>query len=87
MPRIVDSLYRGEVRAMSVQNALRFIQRCRQDEGLRARIQAVDPRTGLEGLVPLGTETGLPFSIDEMREAYRQEWIMRWLHQTRQAED
>lgn len=66
---------------MSVQNALRFIQRSRLEEPLRAKVQAVEPRAGPEALVELGAEVDLPFSADELREAHRQDWIMRWLHQ------
>ena len=67
--------------AMSVQNGLLFIQRCRRETDLRAQVQAADPRAGLEALVEMGVGAGLLFSAADLREAHRQDWIMRWFHQ------
>jgi hypothetical protein len=65
---------------MSVQDALHFIHKARQDEALTHRLHALGCRIDLESLVMLGTEAGLVFTIEEFQMAYKHDWAMRWFH-------
>lgn len=67
---------------MSLQNALQFIRRAREDEALKIRIQALGGQADLEGLARIGAEAGMAFTVEELQEAFRQDWAMRWLHFT-----
>ena len=62
---------------MSVQNALRFIAAVREDPELRKRIEQLGLDVSLDDLVGLGAERQLPFTPEEMQQAYRYDWSMR----------
>jgi hypothetical protein len=64
---------------MSVQIALQFIQQLRADQGLKNRLLALDDSHNLERFVKLGSEVGLPFTVDELKAAHKHDWTMRWL--------
>lgn len=65
---------------MSLQNALQFIKRVREDETLKRRIEALGRAADLEELAKLGAETGLTFTAEELQQAFKSDWAMRRLH-------
>jgi predicted ribosomally synthesized peptide with nif11-like leader len=64
---------------MSMQHALQFIQRARQDENLKRQIQALDYDSSVECLVALGAKAGLVFTVAELQTAHKHDWGMRWV--------
>ena len=67
---------------MSTKAAFQFIQSIRsQDTALKERVgQDAD----LDHLVQIGAEAGFEFTAEELREAYKHHWAMRWhLYQSR----
>ena len=54
---------------MSVENALVFIKLAERERGLRAEIGQLKGRAALDGLVSLGVQHGLDFSVAEYRAA------------------
>jgi predicted ribosomally synthesized peptide with nif11-like leader len=68
---------------MSVQVALRFIRQIRQDEGLWQAVSALgkDPLSGvaMEDLVAVAAAAGFEFRAEDLREAHRIDWAMRWV--------
>jgi predicted ribosomally synthesized peptide with nif11-like leader len=63
---------------MSIQEALHFMRKVREDEGLRSRAEALVRGGDLEELVRLAGEAGYPFTVDDLRAAFKHEWAMRW---------
>ena len=64
---------------MSVQTAFQFIQQLRSPEGLKNRLVAQGSSPDLEIFVKLGAEIGLAFTVEELLEAHKRDWAMRWL--------
>jgi hypothetical protein len=64
---------------MSVQTAFQFIQQLRSPEGLKNRLVAQGSNADLESFVKLGAEVGLAFNVEELEEAHKRDWAMRWL--------
>ena len=62
---------------MSVQNALHFIQKVGQNQTLKEKIRAMGADADLEDIVKIGAETGLDFSVEELRAAFARDWSMR----------
>ena len=54
---------------MSVENALAFIKLAERERSLRAEIGALKGRAAIDGLVSLGAQRGLTFSVEEYRQA------------------
>jgi predicted ribosomally synthesized peptide with nif11-like leader len=65
---------------MSIQTALRFVQKVREDEGLRSRFQVLGQEADLESLVQIGAEAGFEFTAHELQAAFKHDWAMRWVH-------
>ncbi len=75
---------------MSVQTALQFIQKIRQDESLRRRVQALGRAADLESVVTLGEAAGYSFTVADLQTAFKHDWAMRWIHygaSAKQAEE
>jgi predicted ribosomally synthesized peptide with nif11-like leader len=65
---------------MSLQNALQFIKRVREDETLKRRIEALGRAAGLEELAQIGAEAGMTFTAEELQQAFKNDWAMRRLY-------
>jgi Nif11 domain len=65
---------------MSVQTALQFIRRSREDKALQSKIQALGTAADLDGLVEIGAEVAITFTVEELQAAFRHDWRMRWMH-------
>lgn len=63
---------------MSVQVALQFIQQVRKDESLKSQLQVLSGNVDLETLVKIGNEAGFTFTSQDLQNAYKQDWAMRW---------
>ncbi len=64
---------------MSIQTALQFIQKVRQEEQLKNQIQALEGGAGLADLVSIGAATGFIFTAAELQQAHKHDWAMRWI--------
>lgn len=64
---------------MSEQAALDFIAASRNRPDLREAIRTRDTDRSLDELVRIGREAGFIFSSDDLRAAFRHDWIMRYL--------
>ena len=64
---------------MSVQAALKFIHRIRQDDALCERVRARGGKGDLDQVAAIGAEAGFEFSVDELRQAFKHDWTMRWI--------
>jgi hypothetical protein len=64
---------------MSIQNALTFIRRAREDETLTVRLRSQGHNLDLQYVITLAAQGGLTFSEQELREAFSHDWAMRWL--------
>ncbi len=54
---------------MSVENAIVFLKLAERERGLRAEIGALKGRAAIDGLVALGAQRGLAFTVEEYRKA------------------
>lgn len=63
---------------MSTQSALTFIQRIRQPDNA----QYLSELTQLQDAVIIGEKWELTFNVAELQQAYRQDWMMRWVKHT-----
>lgn len=64
---------------MSIKTALKFMQQARENESLRAQLQALGHAATLEDVIRLGAEAGYDFSTEEIRTAFKHDWGMRWM--------
>jgi predicted ribosomally synthesized peptide with nif11-like leader len=64
---------------VSVQAALQFIRRVRQDGQLADRVRALGPEATLDQLVSIGTEAGYDVTADDLRRAHAHDWSLRWI--------
>jgi hypothetical protein len=64
---------------MTIETAYRFMDRSRSDERVRERIALLGADPSLEDLVQLAQSLGMCFSAQDLREAFRQDWTLRWL--------
>lgn len=65
---------------MSLEQALHFLSRVRNDQLLCARIIDEQDEITTDELVAIGNEQGYLFSDVELAQAYRHEWTMRRMH-------
>jgi predicted ribosomally synthesized peptide with nif11-like leader len=65
---------------VSVQSALRFIQQVRRDAALKSQVESLGPASELEPLLQIGRQAGFAFTDAELRQAFKHDWSMRWLH-------
>jgi predicted ribosomally synthesized peptide with nif11-like leader len=65
---------------MALQAALRFIQAIREEERLQRRVRALGHTADLSAVVQLGAQAGFEFTAEELRTAFKHDWVMRWLH-------
>jgi predicted ribosomally synthesized peptide with nif11-like leader len=63
---------------MSLQTALKFIQRVRSDETLKRAIAGDGDESSLERVVQLAAAEGFTFTVEELRQAHKYDWGMRW---------
>jgi len=63
---------------MSVQTALKFIQRVRSDEALKRTIAGNGQEKSLERVMQLAAAEGFIFTVEELRQAHKYDWGMRW---------
>ena len=64
---------------MSLTAAHAFIRQVAEDAALRMGVQKLGQGATLEALVALGADAGLDFDARTLREAWRQDWLLRWL--------
>lgn len=65
---------------MSVQTSLTFFDAVRRDPALRAQLAALGPAPDLRALLELARSSGHACSPEDLHEAFREDWRMRWLH-------
>lgn len=65
---------------MAIQTALHFIQRVREDNDLQYRIEILGEEEVLEEIVQHASTLGFNFSVDDLVEAHKHDWSMRWAH-------
>ena len=65
---------------MSVNDAMQFIARVRNEENLQAELRELGIDPDLSQVAALGERLGLNFSIAELRSAFGYEWTMRSIH-------
>ena len=56
-----------------------FIRAVRADSNLRTKISALGPDPSLEDIVRLAATAGHAVEGETLREAYGQDWALRWL--------
>ncbi|MFP5456028.1 Nif11-like leader peptide family natural product precursor [Rhizorhabdus sp.] len=66
---------------MTVQNALLFLAAARQDGVIRSCLAAQQDNPGV--LCSLAREHGLDFGADELQQAFRHDWALRALRESR----
>jgi predicted ribosomally synthesized peptide with nif11-like leader len=64
---------------VSVQTALRFIGRVRNDPALADRIRALGPDPELVEIARIAAEAGFELTAEDLRTAYRSDATLRWL--------
>jgi hypothetical protein len=62
------------------QAALGFLKELREDPAVRESVADRQADLSPEDLVALGASLGWRFDAQELREAFRQDWLLRWLH-------
>jgi hypothetical protein len=65
---------------MSVQHALQFIARVREDAQLKEEIRQLGIDPELSAIVAIGARIGMRFTVEELRKAYGYEWNMRGIY-------
>jgi predicted ribosomally synthesized peptide with nif11-like leader len=65
---------------MSVQTAMQFIRKVREDESLRDQLKALGQAAELESVVQIGAAAGFDFTIEDIRTAFKHDWAMRWVY-------
>lgn len=71
---------RTTVVSVSTKHALRFLQRLREDPVTRGKLMPLQEDANMDALVRMGAELEYPFDTRELREAFRHDWTMRWVH-------
>lgn len=66
-----------EAGKMSIKSAMDFIQKIGDDDRLKHEIQVTDKSNGLEAIVKIGEQSGLFFTMDELRAAFAGDWRIR----------
>lgn len=57
--------------------ALRFLAVARCDAAVRARLAALDPNDGIDGVVAVAADAGFVFRPAELRTAFLYDWGLR----------
>lgn len=70
---------------MSTQQALLFLKEMRGNEHLRSTLKARQQVLRLEDIVAAGGAHGFVFDVSHLREAFRQDWAFRTLHERRKG--
>jgi hypothetical protein len=63
--------------AAGVARALEFLRRVREDPALAAQAEQIVADDGLGPVLTLAARTGLRFSAEDLRRAYRVDWHLR----------
>ena len=63
---------------MSLQAALQWMQHVRGDEAQRQALRDLGDDVTSERLVALGAAAGFSFTAEELQQAHRHDWAMRW---------
>ncbi len=66
--------------ASGVQGAMQFAGIARSDPALRARLERLEPGTGLRPVLRIASELGYRFTEDDLRQAHRHDWALRRVH-------
>jgi hypothetical protein len=61
------------------QAALGFLKELREDPAVRESVAHRQDDLSPEDLVALGASFGWHFDAQELKEAFRQDWLLRWL--------
>jgi predicted ribosomally synthesized peptide with nif11-like leader len=64
---------------VSVQAALIFIARVREDGALAERIRALGPEATLEQVASIAAGAGYEVTADDLRRAHAHDWSLRWV--------
>ena len=71
---------------MSVQAALDFMGQIRKDESLSESVKNLNAEPGLRSIIDLAQTQGYMFSEEDLRQAFKHDWAMRWFSQTNSSE-
>jgi hypothetical protein len=71
---------------VSVQAALDFVSIVRAERDIQQRVAGLGRSPTIAQLVALAQEVGCDCSADDLAEGFRQDWIMRWMYETRLAD-
>jgi predicted ribosomally synthesized peptide with nif11-like leader len=64
---------------MSIQAAFQFIGRARREEMLRQQISSLGQEATLDRLIAIAAAAGFSFTAEELRQAHKYDWAMRWV--------
>ncbi|GMQ80806.1 MAG: hypothetical protein BMS9Abin05_0235 [Rhodothermia bacterium] len=67
---------------MSVQSALDFVGKVREDKSLSEKVRELATDTELQAVVDLARREGYSISEGDLREAFKHDWAMRWFRHT-----
>jgi hypothetical protein len=62
------------------QAALAFLNVLREEQALREQLAERRDNFAPEDLVSFGASLGFYFNTKELSQAFRQDWLLRWLH-------
>ncbi len=62
------------------QAALGFLNALREDPAVREQVAARRDELTPEDLVTLGASLGWRFDAHDLGQAFRQDWLLRWMH-------
>lgn len=62
------------------QTALGFLNLLREEPAVRERVVGRRDELTPEDLIALGASLGLHFDAQDFSQAFRQDWLLRWLH-------
>jgi hypothetical protein len=65
---------------MSEEQALLFLRAVRENQSVHELVVSRQDELTLDDLVAIGAELGWHFDADDLHQAFRHEWTMRWLH-------
>ncbi len=60
------------------QTALKFILEARKNEGIKTKIKEIMESASLNDLVKIGQEQGFSFTTEDLKEAFKHDWNIRW---------
>lgn len=65
---------------MSEEQALRFLQAVREDPSVRELVKNRQDELTQNDLIAIGAELGWCFDANDLAQAFRHEWTIRWMH-------